>query len=64
MFSFSHNPVSVRIDVGEPGSALYDLFGGGEFPTIGEDGVVELTLATQSFYWLHVGEVRYQPSAF
>jgi maltose alpha-D-glucosyltransferase/alpha-amylase len=64
VFSFSHNPVSVKIEVGEPGSALYDLFGGGEFPTIGDDGTVTLTLATQSFYWLHVGEVRYQPSSF
>jgi len=64
VFSFSHNPVSVTIEVGEPGSALYDLFGGGEFPTIGDDGTVTLTLATQSFYWLHVGEVRYQPTAY
>ena len=64
VFSFSHNPVSVKIDVGEPGSALYDLFGGGEFPTIGDDGTVELTLATQSFYWLHVGELRYQPPSY
>jgi len=58
VFSFSHNPVAVKIAVGEPGSALYDLFGGGEFPTIGDDGTVTLTLATQSFYWLHVGNVR------
>ena len=64
VFSFSHNPVAVRIDVGEPGSALYDLFGGGEFPTIGVDGTVTLTLATQSFYWLHVGQVRSQPASF
>jgi maltose alpha-D-glucosyltransferase/alpha-amylase len=64
VFSFSHNPVSATIEVGEPGSALYDLFGGGEFPSIGDDGQVTLTLATQSFYWLHVGEVRYQPPAF
>jgi len=64
VFSFSHNPASVSIEVGEPGSALYDLFGGGEFPTIGDDGTVTLTLATQSFYWLHVGEVRYQPASF
>jgi len=64
VFSFSHNPVSATIEVGEPGSALYDLFGGGEFPTIGDDGTVTLTLATQSFYWLHVGEVRYQPAAY
>jgi len=64
VFSFSHNPVSATIEVGEPGSALYDLFGGGEFPSIGDDGTVTLTLATQSFYWLHVGEVRYQPAAY
>jgi len=64
VFSFSHNPVSVRIEVGEPGSALYDLFGGGEFPTIDDDGAVTLTLATQSFYWLHVGEVRFPAGAF
>ncbi|MDP9027412.1 MAG: maltose alpha-D-glucosyltransferase [Actinomycetota bacterium] len=64
VFSFSHNPVAVKIDVGEPGSALYDLFGGGEFPTIGDDGTVALTLATQSFYWLHVGEVRFQAGSF
>ncbi|HWH26050.1 MAG TPA: maltose alpha-D-glucosyltransferase [Pseudolysinimonas sp.] len=63
VFSFSHNPVSVRVEVGQDlaGAPVYDLFGGGEFPTIADDGSVTLTLATQSFYWLHVGEVRYQP---
>jgi maltose alpha-D-glucosyltransferase/alpha-amylase len=62
VFSFSHNPVSVKIEAEEfAGAPLYDLFGGGEFPSIGEDGTVHLTMATQSFYWLHVGEQRYQP---
>ena len=56
VYSFSHNPVSVRIafDAAE-GMPLHDLFGGGEFPSVGDDGSLTLTLATQSFYWLHVG---------
>ncbi|WBU38576.1 maltose alpha-D-glucosyltransferase [Homoserinibacter sp. YIM 151385] len=61
VFSFAHNAVSARIqlpdDAGEP---LYDLFGGGEFPEVDADGSVHLSLGTQSFYWLHVGEARYQ----
>ncbi len=57
VFSFSHNPVSVTLDVDAyAGSTLYDLFGGGRFPSIAEDGTLTLTLGTQSFYWLHVGE--------
>ena len=45
--------------VENPGEPLYDLFGGGEFPTIGEDGALSLTLGTQSFYWLHVGGAHF-----
>ncbi|MET4581286.1 maltose alpha-D-glucosyltransferase/alpha-amylase [Conyzicola nivalis] len=60
VFSFAHNPVSVTIrDPENPGEPLYDLFGGGEFPTIGEDGALSLTLGTQSFYWLHVGGAHF-----
>lgn len=56
VFSFAHNPVSVTIAAEEHGgAALFDLFGGAEFPSITENGTVTLTLATQSFYWLHVG---------
>jgi maltose alpha-D-glucosyltransferase/alpha-amylase len=56
VFSFAHNPVAVTIDMGEyAGAPLYDLFGGGVFPTVNEDGTLTLTLATQSFYWLHIG---------
>ena len=56
VFSFAINPVSAIIRAEQfAGSALYDLFGGAEFPTIGEDGYLTLTLGTQSFYWLHVG---------
>jgi maltose alpha-D-glucosyltransferase/alpha-amylase len=60
VFSFAHNPVSVEINAerfaGEP---LYDLFGGGQFPNVGDDGVLRLTLGTQSFYWLHLGEAHF-----
>ncbi len=59
VFSFSHNPVSVTLDAPQfAGSALYDLFGGARFPTIAEDGRFTLTLATQSFYWLHIEPQR------
>ncbi|MCU1542333.1 MAG: trehalose synthase [Microbacteriaceae bacterium] len=60
VFSFAHNPVAVTIrDPENPGEALYDLFGGGEFPSIDADGEIHLTLATQSFYWLHVGGAHF-----
>jgi maltose alpha-D-glucosyltransferase / alpha-amylase len=56
VFSFAINPVSATIHASKfAGSALYDLFGGAEFPSIGDDGSITLTLGTQSFYWLHVG---------
>ncbi|HWR86496.1 MAG TPA: maltose alpha-D-glucosyltransferase [Rhodoglobus sp.] len=57
VFSFSHNPVSATVKLPEhAGATLYDLFGGGRFPDVGEDGSITLTLGTQSFYWLHVGD--------
>ena len=57
IFSFAHNPVSVTVDLpGLEGRALSDLFGGSAFPAIGEDGRLTLTLGSQNFYWLHVGE--------
>ncbi len=60
VFSFAHNPVSVTIEVeGYEGATSFDLFGGGEFPTIGQDGRLTLTLATQSFYWLHLGDAHF-----
>jgi maltose alpha-D-glucosyltransferase/alpha-amylase len=55
VFSFAHNPVSVSLEAPEfAGSTLYDMFGGGEFPTVADDGRFTLTLGTQNFYWLHV----------
>ena len=59
VFSFAHNPVAVQIDLeGFSGAALYDLFGGGPFPMVSAEGKLTLTLGTQSFYWLHLGEAR------
>ncbi|MEJ3404081.1 maltose alpha-D-glucosyltransferase [Rathayibacter sp. YIM 133350] len=56
VFSFSHNPISVTIeDPALAGTRLYDLFGGGVFPSFDDEGKLTLTLATQSFYWLHCG---------
>ena len=60
VFSFAHNPVSVTIKSEQfGGSQLYDLFGGSQFPDFTQDGTLTLTLATQSFYWLHVGTPSY-----
>jgi maltose alpha-D-glucosyltransferase/alpha-amylase len=38
------------------GAPLRDLFGGADFPAVGDDGRLTLTLGTQSFYWLHIGD--------
>jgi maltose alpha-D-glucosyltransferase / alpha-amylase len=57
VFSFAHNPASVRVDAPEfAGLSLRDLFGGGDFPAFDEKGSVELTMGTQGFYWLHIGD--------
>jgi maltose alpha-D-glucosyltransferase/alpha-amylase len=57
VFSFAHNPVSVTIDFeGWYGAPLRDLFGGSDFPAVGDDGRLTLTLGTQSFYWLQIGD--------
>jgi maltose alpha-D-glucosyltransferase/alpha-amylase len=55
VFSFSHNPISVEIDATAiAGAGLTDLFGGGQFPAVGDDGTLTLTLGTQDFFWLRV----------
>ncbi len=60
VFSFAHNPVSVEIVVdGYESATAFDLFGGARFPDIAEDGTVILTLGTQSFYWLHLGDAHF-----
>lgn len=57
IFPFAHNPVAVTIEFdGWYGAPLIDLFGGGDFPHITDDGRLTLTLGTQGFYWLHIGD--------
>lgn len=56
VFSFAHNPVAVTIQSDAlANTRLYDLFGGAVFPSFDENGSLTLTMATQSFYWLHCG---------
>jgi maltose alpha-D-glucosyltransferase/alpha-amylase len=58
VFSFAHNPVSVTVTAPEfAGRTLTDLFGGAQFPSFDEEGRVTLTLGTQAFFWLHIGDV-------
>jgi maltose alpha-D-glucosyltransferase/alpha-amylase len=55
VFSFSHNPVSVELDVDViAGASLTDVFGGGAFPSVPTAGPLTLTLGTQDFFWLRV----------
>jgi len=62
VFSFAHSPVSVRLRLpGYEGAATTDLFGGGRFPSVREDGTLELTLGARGFFWLRLsrpGDVR------
>ncbi len=59
VFSFAHTPVAVDISVvGYAGSSALDVFGGGQFPSIRDDGTVTLTLGSQSFYWLRLGDAH------
>jgi maltose alpha-D-glucosyltransferase/alpha-amylase len=62
VFSFSHHPIATTIVAPElAGCRLFDLFGGAEFPPFDENGEVTLTIATQSFYWLHVARPTDSP---
>ncbi len=57
VFSFAHSPVAVDIDLsGFESSTTWDIFGGAEFPSVGADGALTLTIGTQGFYWLHIGD--------
>lgn len=63
VFSFAHNPASVEITASEfAGLSLRDLFGGGDFPAFDANGTTRITLGTQGFYWLHVGEGHFAGS--
>ena len=56
VFSFAHTPVSARISLpGFEGAETTDLFGGGRFPAVGDDGALEVTLGARGFYWLRLG---------
>ncbi|MDP3207952.1 MAG: alpha-glucosidase C-terminal domain-containing protein [Rhodoglobus sp.] len=49
--------MAVEIDLtGHESSTTWDIFGGAEFPPVGSDGNLTLTIGTQSFYWLHIGD--------
>jgi maltose alpha-D-glucosyltransferase/alpha-amylase len=64
VFSFSHNPATVQIQAADfAGQPLRDLFGGGDFPVFDDEGRVTLTIGTQGFYWLHVGNGHYTGGA-
>lgn len=63
-FSFAHQPASATIKLpGYEGCRLFDLFGGQEFPRVGEDGTVTLTFGSQTFYWLHVADAEFSTTA-
>jgi maltose alpha-D-glucosyltransferase/alpha-amylase len=58
VFSFAHNPSAVTVTAPHlAGRTLFDLFGGAQFPSFDEEGKVTITLGTQQFFWLHVGDV-------
>jgi maltose alpha-D-glucosyltransferase/alpha-amylase len=46
---------SARVRVGHAGARLTDVFGGADFPPVGADGTVTLTLGARDFFWLAVG---------
>jgi len=55
VFSFAHSPVAARIALPEhAGASAFDLFGGGRFPNVREDGVLEVTLGARGYYWLRL----------
>ncbi|RKR74182.1 maltose alpha-D-glucosyltransferase [Frondihabitans australicus] len=63
VFSFAHNPASVTVTAPQfAGRGLTDLFGGGSFPAFDAEGRVTITLGTQAFYWLKVGDVEATPA--
>jgi maltose alpha-D-glucosyltransferase / alpha-amylase len=39
---------------GHPGAAVEDLFGGSGFPSVGQDGTLQISLGSRDFFWLRV----------
>lgn len=63
-FSFAHSPVQATISLPDyAGCELEDIFGGQRFPTIAEDGKVDLTFGAQQFYWLRVNLPAHERTA-
>lgn len=58
-FNLSADPIAVTLDLSDhAGCTVRDLFGGHEFPAVGEDGRLTLTLPGHGYYWLKVREAR------
>ena len=61
LFSFSKTPTQATVSLPmDAGARLFDLFGGQEFPQIGENGEVTLTFGSKQFYWLLVVDQEWQ----
>jgi maltose alpha-D-glucosyltransferase/alpha-amylase len=53
--NLSPTPQSVTTTLPDhAGARTEDLFGGGRFPSVGDDGTVTLTLGSRTFFWLTV----------
>ncbi|WP_125616112.1 maltose alpha-D-glucosyltransferase [Specibacter cremeus] len=55
VFNLSQHPVAATLAIPElAGRGLRDIFGGSVFPSIGDDGMLTLTLGSYDFFWLRV----------
>lgn len=55
VFNLSQNPVATQLRLPQyAGRGLRDVFGGTLFPTVGEDGILTLTLGSHDFFWLRI----------
>ena len=53
VFNLSSRPVTVDLELGGLARrTVRDLFGGHEFPPVGEDGSMTITLGGHGYYWL------------
>ncbi|GAA1359124.1 maltose alpha-D-glucosyltransferase [Arthrobacter rhombi] len=59
IFNLSQHPVATELDLPQfAGRGLRDIFGGGIFPPVSDDGRLSLTLGAQGFYWLRLRSAR------
>lgn len=55
VFNLSQHPVATQLRLPQyAGRGLRDVFGGTVFPTVGEDGLLTLTLGSHDFFWLRL----------